>query len=129
MLIDRTQMDFKCCGAKEYRDWEYSIFNNKTGNEKGVGVQDLSTYKIPQSCCKIHEASCILKVSRIQRTDSQSTLDDYIYTEGCITKFESFIKDKWQWIVITGGILIGVQIFALIFACVLCCAITREADK
>jgi hypothetical protein len=52
-----------------------------------------------------------------------------IYTDGCINKFERFIKDKWQWILITGGVLIGVQIFALIFACVLCCAISRAGDK
>jgi hypothetical protein len=52
-----------------------------------------------------------------------------IYTEGCINKFEGFIRQKWQWILITGGVLIGVQIFALIFACVLCCVISRVGDK
>jgi hypothetical protein len=52
-----------------------------------------------------------------------------INTDGCLEKLNSYIEEQWKWLIIVAGVLIGVQFFALLFACCLCCAISRDEDK
>ena len=131
MLVDRIQRDFECCGAGGPEDWMNSSYNkNSSSMEKGIGSW-LGSFRIPSSCCLLSVTNCEQSIQNLK--DIQSVRDlvtnQTIFKTGCLDKFENFIKDKWQWILITGGILIGVQVFALIFACVLCCAISRVGDK
>lgn len=37
MVIDRIQDDFQCCGSSNYTDWLYSLQNNATRPDIGVG--------------------------------------------------------------------------------------------
>ena len=141
MLVDRIQRDFECCGALGPEDWLNASFNtgNKTNQssgtvEYGVGATNLYTPKrlrLPLSCCKIPSSDdCKARTENLVDVNTIREIpQSIIYKSGCLEKFEDFIKEKWQWILITGGILIGVQVFALIFACVLCCAISRVGDK
>jgi len=132
-LVDRIQRDFECCGSVGPDDWINSSFNsgNKSGaTERGISSNPRETvfFRIPHSCCQPSSTTCEERVDRIMTSELVNSFIG-IHKDGCIKKFESFIKEKWQWILLTGGILIGVQIFALIFACVLCCAISRVGDK
>lgn len=128
MLIDRIQRNLECCGATTPDDW---INSNYNGGGIERGVTGSTFYKLPHSCCNTailtNPQMCAAKVDNIPRHESLGS--ESIYKEGCLKKLEDWITNKWPWIVITGGILIGVQLFALIFACVLCCAISRVGDK
>ena len=48
---------------------------------------------------------------------------------GCWERVEQYIEQQWKWLIIVAAALIGVQALALLFACCLCCAITRGDDK
>lgn len=37
MVIDRIQEDFQCCGSSNYTDWLYSLQNNSTRPDIGIG--------------------------------------------------------------------------------------------
>lgn len=37
MVIDKIQEDFQCCGSNNYTDWLYSLQNNSTRPDIGVG--------------------------------------------------------------------------------------------
>lgn len=135
MLVDRIQRDFECCGALGPEDWlnsSYNRGNKSSGVDIGVVGTDIHNPKarIPHSCCIPTANDCEQRTRDLNDLNSVRDIPNTtIYKTGCLDKFEAFIKVKWQWILITGGILIGVQVFALIFACVLCCAISRVGDK
>lgn len=75
--------------------------------------------------------SCKARVSRLPANANERMLKDIdgLHQTGCIDKFDAFIAEKWQLIILVGGLLIGVQVFALLFACFLCCAISRDEEK
>ncbi|CAG2107068.1 unnamed protein product [Medioppia subpectinata] len=134
MLVDRIQRDFDCCGSSGPADWlnaSYNKENKSHAAERGIGASTaLTPIRIPHSCCLDPTSrDCERDTERVPITPSEIQNLRSIHQTGCVDKFETFIKEKWQWILITGGILIGVQVFALIFACVLCCAISRVGDK
>jgi len=132
MLVDRIQRDFTCCGIVGPEDWISSYYNNINSSafERGfsANLPEQGTYRIPQSCCRSDSNICISQVDHIRHNDRFNEIDG-LNVEGCVGKIEQFIRDKWQLIVLTGCVVIGVQVFALLFACVLCCAISREEDK
>jgi len=134
-LIERVQSDLECCGSKGPSDWATSKYNqkNRTGNSlvdfgTNAVAGSLGLYNVPPSCCKKGYPEC----EDIRKgVNPQAVFDRVagIYDEGCIDKIIAFIEDKWKWVIIIGGVLIGVQFFALLFACCLCCAISRADDK
>lgn len=52
-----------------------------------------------------------------------------IHRNGCWEHVEKYFGEQWKWLIIVAGALIGVQSLALLFACCLCCAISRGEDK
>ena len=132
MLVDRIQRDFTCCGIVGPEDWKSSHYNNlnSTAFERGISANlpDYSSYRIPQSCCQTDEPICLSRVNRIDNNDRLKDIQG-LNLEGCMNKFEDFIHQKWKLILLIGGVLVGVQVFALLFACFLCCAISRQEDK
>lgn len=103
---DTIQKEFKCCGVSNYTEWKPQ-FQNST------------TQVVPKSCCK-PASNC---------TGSQADINaDKIYTEGCLTKFETFVKDN---VFIIGGVGIGlafVQIIGILFAFCLARALRKEYE-
>lgn len=101
---DTIQKEFKCCGVSNYTEWE-SQFNS-------------TVQAVPKSCC--NTANC---------TGSQADITaKKIYTEGCLTKFETFVKDN---VFIIGGVGIGlafVQIVGILFAFCLARALRKEYE-
>ncbi|XP_048757158.1 CD63 antigen-like [Ostrea edulis] len=95
------QKEFKCCGISNYTEW-YSVYNET---------------KVPSSCCM--NSTC---------TGLASDIPGNIYTEGCLTKFENYVKDN---IFIVGGVGIGlafVQIVGILFAFCLARALKKEYE-
>lgn len=100
---DTVQKEFECCGVSNYTEW-YNVLN-KT--------------EVPQSCCRKNETSC---------KGATGDIPNKIYTEGCLTKFETFVKDN---IFIVGGVGIGlafVQIVGILFAFCLARALKKEYE-
>ncbi|XP_061183828.1 CD63 antigen-like [Saccostrea echinata] len=99
---DTVQTEFKCCGVTNYTEWE-ALLNNT----------------VPKSCCKKSANTC---------TGSEADIPTNIYTEGCLSKFETFVKDN---IFIVGGVGIGlafVQIVGILFAFCLARALKKEYE-
>ncbi|CAL1542373.1 unnamed protein product [Lymnaea stagnalis] len=97
---DVLQEEFHCCGANSSDDWE-----------------KIANMKPPQSCCSKAKADC-----------HSPLLPDEIYPEGCVNKFEDWLKDK---VAIIGGVGIGlafVQVVGILFACCLARAIKKEYE-
>lgn len=42
IVIDKLQEDFQCCGSNNFTDWYYSLQNNATRTDLGVGSGSLS---------------------------------------------------------------------------------------
>ena len=133
ILVDRIQRDFFCCGIDEPKDWfnsQYSKVNSSSTFERGISSNshEQLTYRIPPSCCDSNYPDCVSRVSQLRDTDKITNIKG-IYADGCMQKFEQFIREKWYLILFSGCAIVGVQVFALLFACFLCCAISRHEDK
>jgi len=133
ILVDRIQRDFTCCGIVGPEDWISAHYNNNKSSafERGINANlpEQGSYRIPESCCRSDSAICISRVGRVRNGEKNFSSIDGLNLDGCMDKFATFIHEKWQLILLIGCVLIGVQVFALLFACFLCCAITREDDK
>lgn len=104
---DTIQKEFKCCGVSNYTEWKKQFDNSTSGQV------------VPKSCC----------MSTNNCTGTQADVDGKkIYTEGCLTKFETFVKDN---VFIIGGVGIGlafVQIVGILFAFCLARALRKEYE-
>lgn len=141
LIIDTIQKDFQCCGVKGPSDWANSVYNTPPNNTKPyvdygiINNNRLSTpsgvYKVPASCCQ--KASYLQCDSTRQNivvgASSEQARLQGINSDGCLEKVNIYMEEQWKWLIIVAGVLIGVQFFALLFACCLCCAISREDDK
>lgn len=107
--IDQMQRTFKCCGAKDFRDWQYSRW------KKGNPSLDASA---PDSCCISPESSCAIR-------DHPSN----IYYEGCVLALEHYLK---RHLIIIGAVGLGLcclQIFGIVFACCLARKVKEWNDR
>lgn len=108
--IDYFQQKVKCCGATNPRDWKTSEWYKK---------MTITRDRVPDSCC-------ILKTTDCGNTSYTNALK--IYTEGCVEKGKTFVKDN-LWLI--GGVGVGiavVQLLGIIFALCLCKAY-KDEDK
>ncbi|XP_022323550.2 CD63 antigen-like [Crassostrea virginica] len=100
---DAIQKEFKCCGIMNYTEWKEQMTNSS----------------VPKSCC-ISESGC--------SGSDADVANNKTYTEGCLTKFETFVKDN---VFIIGGVGIGlafVQIIGILFAFCLARALRKEYE-
>lgn len=97
--IDLLQREYKCCGALDPEDWQYSLWlkNNPRVNNT-----------VPDSCCKTYSKYCGVR-----------NHPSNINAKGCVKKLEVQIKEH---LIILGAVGLGiciVQIFGLILSCCL----------
>lgn len=132
-LIDVIQRDFRCCGAAGPSDWATSKYNSRDK----FGPVDLGvstnlaipgTYRLPESCCEPGYERCGNEIRDLSPTALLSQIVG-VNRDGCVEKLSNFVDEKWGVLIIVGSIIAGVQLFALLFACILCCAISRDDDK
>ncbi|KAK2146089.1 hypothetical protein LSH36_634g01047 [Paralvinella palmiformis] len=99
LAIDDMQQSFRCCGAGSYEDWRYSrwLLGNPNINNT-----------TPDSCCKTMSPHCAVR-------DHPSN----IYYKGCMDVLMMFLQDH---LIILGSVGLGLcclQLFGIVFACVL----------
>lgn len=132
LLVDRIQRDFACCGSQGPSDWAKARYNNNNASafERGISLNlpEQGTYRIPAACCRPGADICLRRAESIKLTDQLSLIEG-LHQEGCMKKFERFVQEKWQLIFIVGFVLIGIQVMALLFACIFCCAISRQEEE
>ncbi|KAI1296530.1 CD9 antigen [Halotydeus destructor] len=135
MIIDAIQKDFTCCGVKGPSDWATSMYNSGNGTKNKLVVDygisgtaaPSGVYRVPKSCCIKNFQNC--ERVRLEVPVKPDTRVVGIHDAGCSDKVNNYIEEQWKWLIIVAGVLIGVQSFALLFACCLCCAISRDDDK
>ncbi|XP_069675395.1 CD151 antigen-like [Periplaneta americana] len=97
--IDQMQMEYKCCGANLYEDWQYSRWLKETPT---------GGLKVPDSCCKTVTDLC-------GKSDHPSN----IHYTGCRHRLSTEIRDH---LIILSAVGLGIcvlQIFGMIFSCCL----------
>jgi len=97
--IDQMQIEYKCCGANLFEDWQYSHWQREKLSE---GL------KVPNSCCKTLTPQC-------GKSDHPSN----IHYTGCRHRLAGEIRDH---LLILGSVGLGIcvlQIFGMIFSCCL----------
>ena len=138
-IVDSIQRDFACCGLKGYQDWANSFYNQPGSNgslvDYGLGGTQTpprnpnERFKLPASCCSTGVSSYDCERFRTELNHSPSQPVPGIHVDGCWLKFNRYIEEQWKWLIIVAVLVIGVQFFALILSCCLCCAISRSDDK
>lgn len=102
---DAAQLDFKCCGARNYSDWNKVLSGN-----------------VPDSCCITVSSDC----GKGLASQPKSAVVDDIYIDGCIDNVEHLVSGN---LVLLGSVVISlilVQIIGLILAAWLAHAIRKE---
>jgi CD63 antigen len=100
-----AQVDFKCCGANNYTDWNKVLSGN-----------------VPDSCCLTISAGCGKGLASLPK----SAVADNIYTDGCIDNVENYVSGN---LLLLGSVVISlilVQVIGLILAAWLAHAIRKE---
>ncbi|XP_060794542.1 CD63 antigen [Neoarius graeffei] len=93
--VDKMQEQMKCCGAVNASDWE---------------DYDLDKKSVPDSCCKNVTKNC-----------GKGALKEptKIYTEGCGTVLENFLKKNILWVGVAALVIAFIEILGVVFACTL----------
>jgi len=135
-IVDQIQTDFQCCGVKGPQDWATSFYNspNKSqvildyGVVGGVVPAPPGIYKVPASCCVRGWLNCEKDRSEVPLDMAPRDIRG-IDSAGCWEGINRYVEEQWKWIIVVAVLVIAVQFFALLFACCLCCAISRGDDK
>ena len=115
-LLDYTQIQMKCCGATDYKDWfkeGITIWDKHLPECEGENNRRYRPF-IPFSCCNISSPHFCLHYTPEPLFDNLSSTSERFkynhYKVGCIQKFcEKFNKDMVYFSIIwtiSGGILI-----------------------
>lgn len=96
---DNIQETFHCCGLESSEDWMNAV--------RGI----------PLSCCDIPHG----QLDNFHCDSTQATMHD----KGCLEAFGSFIKSHAMSLAIAGLVLAIIQLFGLLFACL----IARQIKK
>lgn len=100
LLIETTQIEFKCCGISSYEDWQ----TNRYFNCSSMAVEACG---VPKTCCKTEEDrtnnQCGYGVGRMDAVDREKK----IYTTGCLTAAVEWFKSNL--------ITIGIVSFSILF--------------
>ncbi|XP_006820014.1 tetraspanin-5-like [Saccoglossus kowalevskii] len=114
-VIDGIQQSLKCCGGKDYHDWENNIYFNCSLESRGAK----EACGVPYSCCIESETDAVVNTMcgyDVRKEDYPLPAADVIFTKGCVPAFSEWIETN---LVIVGAIVIGI---ALLQICGICFA-------
>lgn len=97
---DNIQQNFRCCGLNSYEDWQKAI--NGT----------------PLTCCEIPHG--------IIDTFTCKSDTETLHGDGCVASFGEFIQTHAKSLGLAGIILAVVQLFGLVFACLIARTIKKH---
>ncbi|XP_053682298.1 tetraspanin-2-like isoform X2 [Sabethes cyaneus] len=125
--VDSIQKYFRCCGAEGPNDWQSSVYNHADRSSfVNIAISKLNVvYKVPESCCVegLSTEECNSFRSKGLIT---SIATPVIYTDGCMEKLVKEITKNIKLVYIIGAGVVGIEILALTFALLMCCAIRRN---
>ena len=134
-IVDKIQRNFQCCGVKSPHDWAVSYYNSPSKNTSkldygigGVAPSPGGIFKVPPSCCVVGYAECERARSEVPIAMINQDIQG-INIQGCWNNLSTYISAQWKWLIIIAAVVIGVQSFAILLACCLCCALGRSGDK
>jgi len=101
-----VQHELKCCGSVNYKDWKNVNFS-----------------QVPDECCKGEVTDgCANGVIDMDEQQAETK----IYTQGCLTKFETFITDN---VGAAAGTGVGLIVLLFIGILVSCCVAKSMREK
>jgi len=126
---DLFQKQFECCGYSGPIDWAYSSFNGYQDITKEIGIGASSTalpFTIPQSCCRnTEDPLCGSTITPKYKT----VIDENVYyTQGCVNALFVFVNENYIYFIIVTGVLLLIELLAILFSTCLCCTIKKIED-
>lgn len=119
--FDLLQQRYKCCGVDGYRSWSKT---EKNAQNTANGV----SYEVPESCCA-EPGKIVCETTRKIGIGGFviSNLTGTIYTEGCASKVEEWLKssDRTKYLIGIGVGILVLELLGMIFSIVLCCAVRK----
>lgn len=120
-LIDFSQSFLKCCGGTSGpQDWESNIYFSCDSEIKvnDISYRPAESCGVPFSCCaygdmdsdSVLDTQCGYGV----RTEAQSNWPETIWTDGCIEKFEEYLRKELYTV---AGVFIAVALVQIIPIC------------
>lgn len=92
-LVNNIQKELKCCGLRNYTDWESTDWFKHSGNDR-----------VPESCCNVTFVFC----------SANLTESNKLYHEGCFLKLHQRIDYFMSWLTWSCIALICVEVLAAI---------------
>lgn len=101
MLIDSVQKELKCCGSKDYRDWNNNIYFN-------CSSPSVEKCSVPFSCCISDQINmqCGFNMQAVTVAEAE----EKIYTRGCLEGVEAWLKSNLITMAAAASVLPVVQI-------------------
>lgn len=103
-IVDAVQQTLICCGMRNFSD--YTKYR-----------EDFKYY--PWSCCKTEDGVTTKK-------SCKDTNSETFYKEGCKDKLLTMFKDYWFVALAIGILVLIIELIAMSFSLVLCCALRRS---
>jgi uncharacterized membrane protein len=104
---DFMQVEFECCGANGYTDWNNSTYRS---------MNDSTTY--PLTCCKLANKDYQNPIAE-NETQCLAGNSNSIYQEGCYDAFKKWVDDRVVVLIAVAFALLAIQVLAIIMACCL----------
>jgi len=119
-LIDFSQQFLECCGGTNGpQDWENNVYFNCTSeiivNE--IKYRPAESCGVPFSCCAYPQGEDTVVDTQCGygiRTKTSSDWPEVIWTEGCIQKFEDYMRKELYTV---AGVFIGVALVQIVPIC------------
>ncbi|KFP01066.1 Tetraspanin-3, partial [Calypte anna] len=103
--IDYVQRQLRCCGIRNYSDWENTDWFKETKNNS-----------VPLSCCKAALSNC---------TGSLTHPTD-LYSEGCEALVVKKLQDIMMYVIWAALAFAAVQLLGMLCACIVLCRRSRD---
>jgi len=114
--VNRMQLEFKCCGTVNYKDYgEYSNIYNTTMPDGKL---------VPKSCCKkadakdgVPELSNPDWATCSAEAEKTNPSVDILFQTGCYDSLVGWLNDHTIYVIAVGFGLAVVELFGIVFAC------------
>ncbi|XP_052772415.1 tetraspanin-33-like [Mya arenaria] len=114
-LMDWAQENIKCCGIKNYKDWNMNMYFNCT-KENPSGLR----CGVPYSCCRDPDAmspgiiNILCGANALNDSATTFSTTSKIYTMGCVDTFVNLAESNLP---IIGAIVLGLGVPQLLGIC------------